>query len=203
MSRWIETIAVKNGLLMHLSDHQERMDRTIRDMLGIDNSIILETSLTPPAELDGLFKCRIVYDTVIHMINWESYSIRELGSIALVHINDLEYSTKKEDRSTLEELVKKSQADDVIIVQHGKVTDASYANLIFRKDQNWITPSTPLLEGTMRNRLLRMGKIEECPVHVEDLMDFDGFKYINAMLDMENSPELPIQIIRGEKKAGC
>ena len=199
MSRWIETIALKDGVLMHLSDHQERMDRTIRDMLGIENSIILEATLTPPAGLDhGLVKCRIVYDTVIHMINWEPYNIRDHGSIAIVHNNDLEYSTKKEDRSALENLIKKAQVDDVIIVQHGKVTDASYANLIFRKNQDWVTPSTPLLAGTMRNRLLRQGKIKESPVHVEDLMAFDGFKYINAMLDMENSPELSMQIIRGK-----
>jgi 4-amino-4-deoxychorismate lyase len=44
--------------------------------------------------------------------------------------------------------------DDIIIVRNGFVTDASYANLIFRKGDEWFTPATFLLAGTMRAFLL-------------------------------------------------
>lgn len=197
MSRWIETIAVKDGELMHLADHQERMDRTVRDMLGIKNSIILEDVLRPPEKLiRGFIKCRLVYNDIIHDISWTSYSIKKIRSIALMKSDLLEYSTKKEDRSALEELVQNAGTDDIIITQRGNVTDTSYANLVFRQGNKWFTPSTPLLAGTRRNRLLKQGKIKERLIRIGDLKEFQGFKYINAMLDLEESPELPMQIIQ-------
>ena len=85
--------------------------------------------------------------------------------------------------------------DEIIIVQNGQITDTSYSNLVFFDGEKWITPTTYLLNGTMRQSLLQTKQIIEKPIQVEDLNRFESFKLINAMMDLEESPELPISII--------
>lgn len=46
-----------------------------------------------------------------------------------------------------------------MIIRQGKVTDCSIGNLIFRQNNQWITPDKPLLEGTQRAKLLEQKKI--------------------------------------------
>jgi len=66
----------------------------------------------------------------------------------------------------------------------GKVTDSSYANIIFFDGRQWLTPSTYLLNGTCRQRLLKEGKIKEAPIHYTDIHQFEQIGFINAMLDI-------------------
>ena len=72
----------------------------------------------------------------------------------------------------------------MIFLKNGKVTDSSYANIIFFDGIQWFTPSTFLLNGTCRQRLLNEGKITEAPIHYTDIRDFQQIGFINAMLDM-------------------
>ena len=61
------------------------------------------------------------------------------------------------------------------------VTDTSVCNIVFFDGQKWITPSTPLLCGTARARLLADGTIEERPVAESDIHKFEAFRLINAL----------------------
>ena len=78
----------------------------------------------------------------------------------------------------------KRKFGEVIFLKNGKVTDSSYANIIFFDGKQWLTPSTFLLNGTCRQRLLNEGKITESPIHYTDIRDFQQIGFINAMLDM-------------------
>lgn len=197
MSRLIETISVRDGIALHLSDHQDRMDRSILELYGHENECSLKESLRVPSEFQtGWVKCRVVYGKNIEHVGWQSYHIRPVTSIELVHADDLDYSWKYEDRSVFDRLIRQADTDDVIIVKAGLVTDSSYANLLFRKGNDWFTPDTPLLAGTQRKRLIEAGKITIRTIRPADICQFDALKYINAMLDMEVSPEIPVQVIR-------
>lgn len=197
MSRLIETINVKNGSVLHFTDHQERMDRSVFHFFGTKVTPDLESLIIIPEDAgQNWFKCRVVYGQNIEKITWSSYSIRKISTLSLVHSNDIDYNWKYEDRSQLEDLIRQTQSDDVIIVKDGRVTDSSYANVLFRCGNEWITPSTPLLRGTQRKRLLESGVIREELIHVEDLYQFDRIKWINAMLDMKDGPEWPMDVIQ-------
>lgn len=197
MCRLIETICVKDGELLHLSDHQERMDRSVFHLFGSRQAPDLEKHLkVPPEYRMGWIKCRVVYQHTIEEISWQTYHLRPIASIALVHDNLLDYSLKYENRSVFEKYIRTAQTDDVIIVRDGYLTDTSYANIILKSGSEWVTPSTPLLQGTQRKRLIESHVISEEPVRVTDLRKFEGLKYINAMLDIASSPEMTLDTIR-------
>lgn len=143
----------------------------------------------------GKFKCRIVYAESIEEFQMLPYQIRRIHSVRLVESNAIDYRFKLEDRQAFSYLKDVVNEDEIIIVQNGQITDTSYSNLVFFDGEKWITPTTYLLNGTMRQSLLQTKQIIEKPIQVEDLNRFESFKLINAMMDLEESPELPISII--------
>ena len=110
---------------------------------------------------------------VIFCINQLPFSIQlpEISSFKIIHA-DIEYPLKYEDRHEINHLFgQKGDADEIIIIKNGLVTDTSIANLAFFDKGQWITPAQPLLNGTTRQRLLDENKIicadipyeETCP----------------------------------------
>ena len=82
----------------------------------------------------------------------------------------------------------------IIIVKNKFVTDASYANLVFYADGNWVTPKSCLLSGVMRTVLLRSGKIQEAEITVDSLRKYEKVKLINAMVGW-NGPEISMSSV--------
>jgi 4-amino-4-deoxychorismate lyase len=88
------------------------------------------------------------------------------------------------NRDTLNRLVeRKGQADEILIIKNGLITDTSIANVAFLdKDDHWITPATPLLKGTTRERLLSENRIVEAEIKLADLPKFTQMAMLNAMV---------------------
>jgi 4-amino-4-deoxychorismate lyase len=63
--------------------------------------------------------------------------------------------------------------------------------VVFTDGRQWFTPDTPLLPGTMRERLLGDGTIKAERITADTLDRFTHFRLINAMLGFD-SPLLPI-----------
>lgn len=138
----------------------------------------------PHLKKNQLYKCRILYDTQIHKIEFVPYTFKIINSLQLVHVHHLDYSHKFADRSALQSLLqKKGKADEILIVQNGFITDTSYSNVAFFDGLQWFTPAKPLLRGTKRAALLEQKKIIEADIRVEDLKDFQKMQLINAMID--------------------
>ncbi|MEP2669007.1 MAG: aminotransferase class IV [Cyclobacteriaceae bacterium] len=72
-----------------------------------------------------------------------------------------------------------------MIAKNGLVTDSSYANILFRQDNCWYTPSNPLLSGTKRAELLDKGLIKEKEIPLQDVTQYESIKLINAMRGLE------------------
>ena len=143
----------------------------------------------------GLVKCRIVYDIEIQDVQFSFYEPQNVKHLKMVNAS-IQYAYKSIDRDKLEHLKSLAfPAEEVLIVNDGKISDTSYSNLIFRKDEQWFTSDSPLLAGVMRESLLNDGELEEIPIRPEDLTGFDAFMLINAMLDFDASKALPIQNI--------
>ncbi len=200
MSRLIESICIIDGEIRNLEFHQQRVNRSRWKLFGLNDELDLGKiiksgfdSVQPPA---GKIKCRIIYGEKIESIEFHPYQIKKIQSVRLVENNEIEYPYKFENRSAFELMKDSVEEDEIIIIRKGQITDTSYSNLVFFDSENWITPTSFLLNGTMRQSLLQQGKIIEEEVNPKDLNRFLSFKLINAMMNLEESPELDVAIIQ-------
>lgn len=196
MSRLIESVYLKDGEFRNLKYHQSRMEFSSGELFGVPNKWTLQNSLqTSGYPESGLYKVRVVYDKEVRQIEFVPYRVKPIQSLKLVNSDAIRYAHKFEDRQVLNELFQQREdCDDILIVKNGLVTDASYANLIFKRGNEWVTPATCLLAGTMRTFLLDSNQIKSMEIRVEDLVKYQSCKMINAMLGMD-APEIPISSI--------
>jgi 4-amino-4-deoxychorismate lyase len=184
MFRLIETIRLENGKLDRLDYHQQRLDYSLKSLFPGSSKLNLKAILSDAVlPKEGLFKCRIVYNDRDHAIEFAPYIIRPISSLRRVERNSISYDFKFEDRSELDEaFFSRQNQDDVLIIKEGKVTDTSYSNIVFKRGEEWITPVSCLLKGTMRQFLLDSRMIREEEIREADLKNFEKFKLINAMV---------------------
>ena len=186
MCQFVETICIENGKPRNLSYHVQRLNLTMRTFFPESKAIGEHELLTDIPNVQGLQKARVVYnENGITERSFAPYSIRKINSIAIVEGNDISYSWKSTDRSALMRLREKApDYDEVIIIKNGCVTDTSYTNLCFFDGKEWLTPDTPLLRGTMRQKLLDEGIIREARILKTDLHKFQFVSLINAMMPL-------------------
>jgi|DewCreStandDraft_4_1066084.scaffolds.fasta_scaffold25209_1 4-amino-4-deoxychorismate lyase len=196
MSLLLETIKIQDSEYQNLEYHNARMNRSRKILLSCTEHIDLQEVL-PKLKLtkDQIYKCRILYDYKINKIDIQSYRLKIVRSLKVIESSTIDYSHKFADRQMIEDLKRNVEEDDILIVKNGYITDTSYANIIFREGEQWITPATPLLRGTKREKLLRENKIIEQIITVSDLKKYSEARLINAMLDIENSVPIPIMNI--------
>lgn len=199
MSRLIESICIFNGEIRNLPEHQIRMNRARKELFGLEDECslqpIIQSELAKRNYGKGKFKCRILYQQEIEFMEILPYQIQPLHSFRLVEASEIDYSYKWENRTSLIQLKNSVLEDEIILVKNGRITDTSYSNLVFFDGENWITPAYPLLNGTMRQALLKQKKIAEEEINPKDLNRFFSFKLINAMMNLDESPQLPVSII--------
>jgi 4-amino-4-deoxychorismate lyase len=197
-----ETIRYKNGVAENLLFHQQRVDYTLKQ-LGANRSIRLAEHIIAhpdkPNSDNNVYKCRFKYDlTGNALVQFESYSIKNIDTITIHDIGQNAYPFKFTDRTWLNEMVSNAGTDEVILSQNGYIKDASYANLVFFDGTQWVTPSQPLLMGTRRASLLKAGIINEAPIQIKDLNTFIDLKFINAMMLWEESILFQLEKIKGQ-----
>jgi len=179
-----ETIFVSRGRPLYPGYHWERMKHTVESLWGkkLLFSPDILASLPIPADINKVYRCRLEYDAASHRMRMEEYHYQPIKTLKLVQAGQLMYRYKFTDRSGFDELFALRDAcDDILIVQDGYVTDTSMANIIFTDGHKLFTPSTPLLAGTARARLLGEGLIFEKAIRTCELGNYSGFALINAL----------------------
>lgn len=184
---FLETILCTNGAAQHLSYHQQRLDTTLQKF-NITTPYILSQLINPPD--NALYRCRFLYDELQCSIEYHPYAPKKIASLRLIHTAAIEYSSKYSNRSSLDKLFNsRNGCDDILIVKNGYLTDTTIANIALFIDNQWLTPETPLLEGTTRSRLLDEGKIIPARLSVSDALKAPKIALMNAMtgfIEMEN-----------------
>jgi len=195
----LETIRYEHGQPSHLPYHQQRVNTSLKQ-LGSTTQYDLASLIVPPD--DTLYRCRIIYDDKSINIQYLPYQKREIQTLQLIQADGLEYALKYADREELDKLsAQKGDADDILIVQNGLITDTSIANIALFDGTQWLTPRNPLLKGTTRARLLKEKKIFESDIHLKDLGQYAGFALMNAMVDFDVIKNGIISAIKGVDNA--
>lgn len=193
MSRFIESICIRDGIIQNPGGHLARMGRTLMAHHGhFREKLFYPWFDSPVPKLTGKYKWRIVYDQ--HGVISSSvaeYLPRRIDSLRIMHTDDLDYGYKYLDRSGIDVLMaQKGNASDILIIKNGYLTDSSYANVLLWDGKIWWTPDTPLLPGTQRALLLKKGLIREKPVREKEISSYKILKLINAMLSFDDAPEI-------------
>ncbi len=193
----LETIKIVDGKPQNLDFHQKRFENARKSMFGLKNfDLLSEIIKVPEFAQNGLFRCRLLYKEKIEKIEFLPYNFRQIKTLRLVESNGIDYSYKFADRSELENLfARKGDCDDIIIVKNGLITDSFAANLVFYDGQKWWTPDSPLLKGTKREKFLAEKTISACKIELSDLQKYSKVGLINAMIDLDTMPVIPIQNI--------
>lgn len=185
----LETLRAVDGEIENIEDHEQRMMRSRKELWKVTDPVYL----TDAIELSGLetgkgiWKIRILYNSIIQKIEAVPYQMPAYNKVALVDHNHINYSYKWADRPVLNELQNRALtvgADTALIVKNGKITDFIYANAVFSDGVYWFTPRHPLLKGTCRERLLRSGRIQEADIFSHEIMNFQSLCPISSMIDL-------------------
>jgi 4-amino-4-deoxychorismate lyase len=195
---FIETIKILNGEIYNIEWHNQRYNRTCLEIFGIDKSINLEKYIHPPQI--GLFRCRIVYAIDIISIEYIPYTPQISKSFRIIQ-SDIEYKYKYSNRDKLNSLKKSASLyDDIIIEKNGLLTDTTIANIAFYNGREWITPKTPLLRGTMREKLVNQAFLIPKDINSDDLKHFSNFALMNAMIGFQIKQNIIIYINTKERR---
>ncbi|MCU0447248.1 MAG: aminotransferase class IV family protein [Microscillaceae bacterium] len=195
---FIETIRIWQRQAQNLDLHSARLHHTRAQVWQKTDFWDLAQIIQIPDEIDEkLYKCRLTYGKTVEKIEFEPYHPRPIQSLKLIHANDLEYTYKYADRRQLNELfAQRGEADDVLLVKNGLISDTSYCNVALGQGKQWFTPASPLLNGIRRQSLLQQKMIIEKVIKPSDLPNFEKIRLFNAMIGFAEAWELPIQNIR-------
>lgn len=196
MSRFIESIRIQERKIHLLEYHQARVNQTFKNFGKADSLDLKKIIDTLNHDEKGLYKLRIVYDLEgRYQTQIVPYIFGQIEDFELVENNEMDYSFKYENRSAFENLIKQSDAQEVIVVKNNHITDTSYANLLFLKGKTWYTPTTYLLNGVQRQYLLKKKKIKETEITLDNIREFSHVQIINAMNTHDNDFIYPIEHI--------
>lgn len=179
-----ETLCIDNGRICNAEWHCRRFETSYSSLYRHCPTYSLFDNTHISSEYNtGIFRLRISYNESSTKTEIEPYITKNITRLKVWAVApSFDYSLKYTDRSVINNLFsQRGCCDDVLIIKDGMVTDTSVCNIVFFDGQKWITPSTPLLCGTARARLLADGTIEERPVAESDIHKFEAFRLINAL----------------------
>lgn len=164
--------------------HNQRCNRTRKEFLGKENRLDLRAYIDiPKIYRKGVMKCRIIYSDLPEEVTFSPYLIKDIASLRLVYDDEIAYSAKHIDRTTLQSCYdKRCGKDDIIIIKNGYLTDTYYGNIALFQDAQWFTPEVPLLSGTRRAQLIAQKRIIPFPITADQLSAYSHVCIFNAMI---------------------
>ncbi len=190
----LETLRIDQAGVRDLERHTRRLNEARRSLFRVRDDLDLGAFVpVPRIRENGPVKCRVICGRTVERVEYQPYRKPSVRSLLLVRADGLDYRYKYEDRSALDRLrAGRGETDDILIVQRGLVTDASFANVVFHDGRRYVTPRRPLLDGTRRRELLERGAIEEDEIRVEDMGRYTRVFLINSLLGLEDDVSLPV-----------
>lgn len=181
-----ETILFEHGKPQNIRYHQKRVTKSAKELFSTE--IDFELYLLRCDDDTKPHRCKVAYsDRGIESVEFLPYVKKPIKKLKAVFGDDISYGYKFLDRGGLDTLfAQKGGCDDVIIIKDGLLTDTSIANIALIGDDGiWVTPKTPLLRGTARERLLDEGKIVERDIECTDLFNYRKIALMNALRGFE------------------
>lgn len=184
MCQFLETIQLLDGEFKRLPLHQKRMELAVKSRYGNENVILnlRERLNNIDFPKTGLYKCRVIYSTLIEKIEFQTYNTPAINSLKIIHVTIPSLPYKLFDRTDYQNAFnQKGNHDDVLLIKDGLLTDTSYCNVALFDGKEWFTPTTPLIYGINRSELLSSKKILTKDIHISELNQYTHISLFNAM----------------------
>ncbi|SUT86884.1 Branched-chain amino acid aminotransferase/4-amino-4-deoxychorismate lyase [Actinobacillus ureae] len=190
-----ETIAIIDGEPQNLAYHQQRFESAIKQYFNAQPQWQLADMICVPNEFrQGNVRCRIDYNAGEFQQRFFLYTPRKISTFQCVYTEDLDYCFKYSDRKRLD-LLKTLQADEVIIINNGKVSDCTIGNLLFSRKGRWFSSRDYLLKGTQLTKLVEEGIVQLVQITPQDLPQYEQIMMVNALNPFDLQRVLPISAI--------
>jgi 4-amino-4-deoxychorismate lyase len=176
-----ESIAVMDGSYLNVPGHMARMQRTAKALWNIDLPDNYLKKRLPVFTLDGLYKCRFMYNADGFAIEFRGYNPNYINQLILTEVPHMAYEFKYTDRSEINNYISTlDKGIDVLFTRNGYLMDTSYCNVALLKEGIWYTPETPLLCGTQRAVGIEAGVLQLALIHRDDLSEYECITMFNA-----------------------
>lgn len=196
MFRLLESIKVYNKRLYNIEYHNVRMNNSRAELFNIKDQIDLNRIISVPDDLSyEPYKCRVIYSNEIINVDFQRYKKKKIDCLHIVFDDEITYFHKFEDRTQFENHLTGSKTGEILIVKNGLVTDTSFSNVVFSDGTKYFTPSSPLLKGTKRARLIDDGIIQEEEIRLNDIPKFKFVYLVNALMDLKEENKIPVKRI--------
>ncbi len=200
----LETIKFEDGKFANLELHQERMNKSQKELFGCEDKIDLVSELKMfLAKFQAtyinhkIYKCRIVYSKTLQNIELLPYSSPSIKSLKLVFDDSINYNFKFENRERINQLfANRENCDEILIVKNGLITDTSFCNILFFNGKKWLTPEKPLLKGIQRQFLINNEIIETANISPCDIHNFTKARLVNSLIEFEDAFDIVIENIQ-------
>ncbi len=186
----LETIKIEDGQVINIEWHNRRCNKSRLELFDEKKLLNLEEFIEAPQK--GLYRCRILYDSKVNSVEYIPYTPKKIKSFKIVKSN-INYSYKYSDREELNKLLDNAY-DDIIIEKNGLLTDTTIANIAFYDGKQWSTPLNPLLEGTLREKLLSEEFLVLKNIKSEDIKNYSHFALMNAMIGFQIQKNINIKL---------
>ncbi len=176
-----ETLLIMDGEIQNLHQHQERINNAMFHYFKTNQAVSFLSKFTIPLKYQiGQYRCRIDYNAMDFKVYFSDYAPRKLSSFQCVETKNLDYQFKYTNREIFEKL-KRSNTDEVIIINNGFVSDCTIGNLIFLKQGQWYSSKNYLLKGTQLSYLIKKQKVKLIEITQKALFNFEKIMMINAL----------------------
>lgn len=193
--KFIESLKLVGERFSNIELHQQRIDLTSK-AFSINSKIELKDISIPNFNDDLVRKCRIIYSKDDFSVSFSEYKQRKIENLKVVFDDTIDYSYKFENRDRLNSLFEdRGGCSDIIIVKNGCLTDTSFSNIVLFDGDKYFTPSSFLLNGNMRQKLLMDKIIIEKEIKLEDIHSFKKLYLINALNSLEDSLSINVENI--------
>jgi 4-amino-4-deoxychorismate lyase len=190
MIELLETIKIEDGQVKNIEWHNQRCNKSRFELFKEKSPLNLLNFIEPPQK--GLYRCRILYDKKVNLVEYIPYSPKKINSLKIVQSN-IDYNYKYNDRTELNSLLQEGY-DEIIIEKNGLLTDTSIANIAFYNGDVWLTPTKPLLKGTMREKLLSEKFLIRKNIKSDNIKEFSHFALMNAMIGFQIHKSINIKL---------
>ncbi len=176
---FFETIKCQDYKIYNLNFHNARIAKTIAKNINLSEYIYPLNA--------KLLKCKVIYnENEVLSVDFENYKKRHIQSFRIIYNDNISYTKKSTSRDAINKLFnKKNNADEIIIIKNKLVCDTSIANIAIYDGYHWLTPKTPLLEGTCRARLLEKKQIFTKDITLSMFKKSKKIALMNAMIDFD------------------